>query len=282
MRNTKEPIEISTMEIYDSSRRPHPLIEEIQSLIKYQDLVSPSISRAIKTRYKRSTLGVLWTMLTPLLTMLLLTIVFSQIFRFRIEYYPIYVLSGIVIWNFFSQATSGAMGEMLWSGELISRIYVPKSLFAVTSTGTGLINLLLSMIPLFLIALILSLPIKPSVLVLPLSILIITVFALGIGLLLSTIAVFFADMLPVYEVLLMIWFYATPIIYPIDILPSQLLWFIKLNPMFYMIELFRQPLLNGVIPEQSYWLIAAGSALIALITGSLVFTSKSNEYAYRL
>jgi len=109
------------------------------------------------------------------------------------------------------------MSEMLWSGDLLARIYVPKSIFAVTAVGNGLFNLVLSLIPLYAIAIIMGVHIRVSILVMPLSILIITLFTLGMGLLLSTITVFFADMLPIYDVLIMIWFYATPIIYPIEI-----------------------------------------------------------------
>jgi len=269
-------------QIYDSAKRPHPLVEELHALVQYKDLVVQSISRAIKTRYKRSALGVIWTMLNPLLMMIVLTLVFANIFRFSVENYPVYILSGLVIWNFFSGSTSGAMSEMLWSGQLLSRIYVPKSLFAVSSIGTGLVNLLLSLIPLSLIAIVLGVRISPAVLVIPFAILIVAVFALGIGLFLSTISVFFADILPIYDVLLMIWFYTTPIIYPIEIVPEQFRWLVMLNPMVYMVQLFRQPILQGTIPEPRVWLITVVCALVALVLGSFVFTSKSNEYAYRL
>jgi ABC-type polysaccharide/polyol phosphate export permease len=271
-----------TQEIYDSSNRPHPVIEEIQALIHYKEFVYQSILRSIKTRYKRSVLGVLWTVLNPLLMMIVLTIVFSSIFRFSVKNYPIYILSGLVIWNYFSGSSKGAMGEMLWSGDLLSRIYVPKSIFSVTAVGNGLFNLLLSLIPLYAIAIILGVQIKLSVLIMPLSILIVTIFTLGVGLFLSTVSVFFADMLPIYDVIIMIWFYATPIIYPIDIVPSRLVWLIKLNPLYYMIEIFRQPLLSGTIPPLNYWLISSTCALLAMIIGGYLFTSKSNEYAYRI
>jgi len=271
-----------TEEIYDSANRPHPVVEEIKALITYRDFVIQSISRSIKTRYKRSLLGVLWTILNPILTMIVLTIVFSQIFRFEVEKYPVYILCGLVIWNFFSSSTRGAMSEMLWSGDLLSRIYVPKSIFSVTSIGNGLFNLILSLLPLYIIAIFLGVQIKFSLLITPISILIITAFAFGIGLLLSTISVFFADMLPIYDVLITIWFYATPIIYPINIVPEQLVWVIKLNPMYYMVEIFRQPLLNGTIPDLSYWLISITWALLTLVIGGYLFTSKSNEYAYRI
>jgi ABC-type polysaccharide/polyol phosphate export permease len=107
-------------------------------------------------------------------------------------------------------------------------------------------------------------------------------FALGMGLLLSTAAVYFADMLPVYEVLLVIWMYATPIIYPIEIVPPQLAWLLKLNPLYYMITIFRQPLFEGTIPDFFTWLIASACAVTALVLGGLVFTSRSHEYAYRI
>jgi ABC-type polysaccharide/polyol phosphate export permease len=267
---------------YDSASRPGPLVEEFFALLKYRELLRQFVARSIKTRYKRSVLGVLWTLLNPLLTMIVLTVVFSQVFRFAVENYAVYVLCGLVIWNFYSSVTSGAMGDMLWSGSLLGRIYVPKSVFAVSAVGTGLVNLLLSLIPVFLIALILGVKITPAVLVMPFAILILAVFALGMGLLLSTAAVFFADMEPVYNVALTIWMYATPIIYPLEALPEQIRWVMLFNPLYYMVSLFRDPLYLGTVPELSTWLISAGFALFALIVGGLIFTARASEYAYRI
>jgi ABC-type polysaccharide/polyol phosphate export permease len=269
-------------EVYDSSQRPHPLIDEFLSLLKYRELVYQFTARSITTRYKRSVIGVAWTILNPLATMIVLTLVFSQLFKFKVQDYPVYVLSGLMAWNFFSHTTSAAMGEMIWSGGLLNRIYVPKSVFAVSAIGTGLVNLGLSFIPLLLIAVVLGVKITPAVLVLPLSVLLLSIFALGIGLLLATAAVYFADMIPVYEVLLTIWFYATPIIYPVDIIPKRLVWLFSLNPMLYLVQIFRDPLYNGVVPEWQVWAIATGFALTAFLIGGLVFTSKTNDYAYRI
>ncbi len=277
-----EPLNLKPSDVYDTAHRPPPLIEELLALVKYQELVRQFVSRAIKTRYKRSVLGVLWTMLNPLLTMVVLSLVFSQLFRFSIENYPVYVLSGLVMWIFFSTSTSSAMGEMLWSGSLLGRIYVPKSVFSVAAVGTGLVNLLLSLIPLFLIAIVLQVEITPAILVMPLSILLLATFTLGVGLLLSTAVVYFADMMPVYDVILIIWMYTTPIIYSLDIVPEQVRWLFYLNPLYYMITIFRDPIYNGTIPPLNIWLIAAGFSLAALILGGVIFTSKSNEYAYRI
>lgn len=269
-------------EIYDSSKRPHPLVEEFLSLIKYRELIYQFTSRSITARYKRSIIGVAWTMLNPLMTMVVLTLVFSQIFKWNVQYYPVYVLGGLIFWSFFSHTTSSAMGEMIWSGGLLNRIYVPKSVFAVSAIGTGLVNLGLSLIPLLLIALILGVRFTPALLVLPLSVLLLSIFSLGIGLILATAAVYFADMIPVYEVILTIWMYATPIIYPVEIVPPRLVWLFRLNPTLYLLQIFRDPIYKGTIPDLQVWLIAAGFAILAFLAGGLIFTSKSNEYAYRI
>ncbi len=271
-----------SMTYYDSSSPVHPFVEELQALKVYRGLVVQFVTRAIKTRYKRSILGVVWTMLNPLLTMVVLTVVFSQLFRIQIENFPVYVLSGQLIWIFFSTTTSAAMGEMLWSGELIKRIYVPKSIFAVAAIGTGLVNFLLSLLPLILIALVLGVQLSPVVLSWILVIFLLSIFSLGLGLLLSTATVYFADMLPVYNVLLTIWLYVTPIIYPLEIVPQQWHWLFRINPVYYFVEAFRAPILTGTIPGWDIWLPATTFALITFLIGGFVFTSKSSEYAYRL
>ena len=159
---------------------------------------------------------------------------------------------------------------------------MPKSAFPVSAVGTGLVNLGISFIPLLIIALAVGININLSILVLPLATLLLAAFALGVGLVLATTAVYFADMLPVYDVILTIWMYATPIIYPIEIIPSNWQWLFRLNPLYQMIELFRAPLYLGIFPEWQNWVIATLYSLIALILGGLIFTAKSNDYAYRI
>ncbi|MGD8865295.1 MAG: ABC transporter permease, partial [Anaerolineales bacterium] len=141
---------------FDSSSRDAPPIEEFRALYKYRELIRQLISRTIKTRYKRSVLGVAWTMINPLLTMAVLTLVFSQLFRFPTKTYALHVLSGLLIWNFFAQTTTAAMGELMWSGGLLGRIYMPKSAFAVAAVGTGLVNLGLALVPYLVISIVLG------------------------------------------------------------------------------------------------------------------------------
>jgi ABC-type polysaccharide/polyol phosphate export permease len=269
------------MEIYDSDKRSNPFLDELIAIWKYRELVFQNVSRSIKTRYKRSFLGVIWSLLNPLLTMLVITVVFSQIFRFQVEYYPVYLLTGLIAWNFFSSSTLLCMSEMLSSAPLLQRIYVPKGIFVLSAVGTGIINLLLSIIPLILILFILKVPIRLSILALPLSIVILGIFALGVGFILSSLVMFFTDLVPIVEVLLVIMMYGTPIFYPIAIIPSQWLWLMQLNPMKHMLDLFRVPILMGRFPDPGEYLITIVFAVVTLIIGWTIFTSRINEYAYR-
>jgi len=272
----------SSQEFYDSAQRGSLIVSEIRSLWQYRELVSQFIARNLKTRYKRSALGVLWTFLNPLFTMLVLTLVFSSIFRFQVEHYPVYLLSGLLVWNFFSGSTLAAMGEIIWSGSLLQRIYVPKLAFPVSAVGAETVNLLISTILLLVIALVLGVTLTSALLTLPFALLILMVFSLGFGLLLSTAAVFFADLMPVYNVIVMIWMYGTPIFYPIEIIPEQFQGLFRLNPMYHMLALVREPLLHGVVAGWVSWLYCILAALVMLLLGAWVFAAKSNDYAYKV
>src|SRR5262249_33765295 len=170
--------------IYDSSRPVIPFVEEFKELARYRDLVKHMIARNIKTRYKRSALGFLWTMLNPLLMMTVLTFVFSEVFRASIvsRSYSAYALAGLLLWNFFSQTSTLAMSELFWGGGLLNRIYFPGAFFAVWALGTSLVNMLLSLIPLFIIIAITGVPIRAVALVLPGPIILTAMFALGVAL----------------------------------------------------------------------------------------------------
>jgi ABC-type polysaccharide/polyol phosphate export permease len=269
--------------IYDSARQGSAALEELNAILNYRHLVIQFIRRDLLTRYKRSVLGVAWTMLNPLGTMLILTIVFSNAFGDSRGSYAVYVLSGLIAWNFFAQATNAATVHLVWGGNLLRRIYIPRTAFAVSATGTGLINLVLSLVPLAIVMLITGIPIEWTVIILPIPILFLAMFALGIGLLISGLAVFFADIAEMYQIALTAWMYLSPVIYSEEILPEPLrFWIIQLNPMAHLLSLFRAPIYEGRIPDASEFIISGSIALVSLIVGWLVFTSKSDEFAYRV
>ncbi|MBN2047650.1 MAG: ABC transporter permease [Anaerolineaceae bacterium] len=267
---------------YDSSNLKPSYIEEYIGVIQYRRLILRLISRVIKTRYKRSMFGVAWTMLNPLLTMTIMTIVFSNLFRFNVENYPVYLLSGLLAWNFFVNATSNSMEEMLSGLIMAKKIYVPKSVFVFTAVGAELINLFLSLILLLLIMLVTGVSFHLSLFILPLSILIITLFAAGVGLILAMIVMFFADMAQIYRVILMLLMYASPIMYPKEIVPEKWSWLLTLNPFTYILTIIRDPIFNGTLTQPLHFLIALLIAIITFSIGWFLFTSKSGEYAYRV
>ncbi|GMR11333.1 MAG: hypothetical protein BMS9Abin28_2163 [Anaerolineae bacterium] len=270
------------MPVYDSAASRWKALEELEQAIKYRTLIVQLVRRDILSRYKRSVLGVAWTMLSPLGMMLILTIVFSQLFR-GVPAYPVYVLSGLIAWAFFAQTTTIAMNQLVWGGALLSRIYIPRTSFSLSSIGTGLVNITLSLIPLFAIMLITGRPLRPSALFLPIAILLLALFSLGVGLLLSTMAVYFPDVSEMYQIVLVAWMYLTPIIYPPEIIPeayrSILL---NLNPMYYLVELIRKPLYEGVLPTTEQVAVGVAIALLASVGGWLVFSNKSDDFAYRV
>ncbi|MDI7278130.1 MAG: ABC transporter permease [Anaerolineae bacterium] len=268
--------------IYDSACRPPAALEELIQIWRYRDLVVQLVRRDVVTRYKRSVLGVAWTMLNPLGTMLVLTIAFSQLFK-RTPAYPAYLLTGLIAWNFFAQTTLAAMRQLLWGGSLLHRIYVPKTVFAVSAVGTGLVNLSLALIPLLAVMLVLGVSLRPAIFFLPISVLLLASFALGLGLLLSALTAYFADAAEMYEIILTAWLYLTPVIYPEEIIPPSYRWWLfNLNPMYHLIKVVRLPLYHGTWPGYLTLATAVAVSLVALIVGWLVFARRADEFAYRI
>jgi ABC-2 type transport system permease protein len=272
----------SRMPCYDSAARATAFVEEGQALVRYRDLIVQLVSRSVKARYKRSFLGVAWTMVNPLLTMTVLTLVFSQLFRAPAREYALYVLSGLVMWNFFAQSTMAAMSDLLWGGGLITRVFLPKSVFALAALGTGLVNLLLALVAYAVISLVLGVPPSWSWLLLPIPVLAVGLFALGVALALSAAAVYFADVMPTYEVLLTAWLYLTPVIYPLGLLPESMQGWLRWNPMLWFVQSFRAVLYDGRLPDAVTLAITFGIGLAMVVLGWWIFTRKAREYAYRV
>jgi ABC-type polysaccharide/polyol phosphate export permease len=277
MEKLKEPA------FYDSSHHGFFAFDEVREVINYRNLVVQLTRRDVLARYKRSVLGIAWTMLNPLAMMLVLTIAFSSILRFDIPGYATFVLSGLLAWNFFAQTTTAAMVNLVWGGGLLRRIYIPRSSFALAAMGTGLVNLTFSLVPLFLVMAITGTPIRLSLLFLPVPVLLLLAFSLGVGLLISTWAIYFPDISEMYQIILSAWFYITPVIFTAAMLPERVRLILQyVNPMFGMINLFRLPIYEGRLPTWDEFWPSLVISLIVLIVGWLVFSAKSDEFAYRV
>ena len=268
------------IKVYDSAKRGSPAIEEFKVLIRYRDLILQLIRRDLVSRYKRSALGVAWTMLNPLGTMLVMTIVFSQVFG-RVPAYPVYVLSGLIIWNLFSQSTNHSMASTLWGSDLFQKIFLPRTAFIISSIGTGIVNLVFSLVPLLLIMVITHAKIHISIIILPVAVLFTAAFSLGIGLFLSTYSVVFPDIAEMYPIILTAWMYMSPVIVPEDSLAkiaNGLL--LKANPMYYMIKMFRLAIYDGQFPDLSTCLIAGIISFSVMLFGWYIFTKNSDKLVY--
>lgn len=268
--------------IYDSAEHGSHALDELRQCIRYKNLLAQLIRRDVTARYKRSVLGIAWTMLNPLGMMLVMTIVFSHMFG-QVRGYPAYVLSGLMVWTFFSQTTVAAMVNLVWGGSLLNRIYIPRTSFAIAAIGTGMVNFLITLVPLLIVMVVTGVAFHLSILFFPVALLLISCFSLGMGLCLSTIAVYFPDVSEMYQIVLTGWMYLTPILYPETALPQKYAFLIThLNPMYYMVRLFRILFYDGRMPSAVEFWPAFFIAVVTLVVGWLFFTRKADEFAYRI
>lgn len=256
---------------------------------RYSFLMSQLISRDFKVKYKRSVLGVLWSILQPILMMTVMAIVFSQMFKFKVEgiNYLVYLMTGIIMFNYFSDATNNAMVSVVYNFGLINKVYIPKYIFPIAKCLFSGINFVLTLIPWFAIILLsyfglgeYTCHLNIWYILIPYIFVCLFLFSLGIGMILSCVSVFLRDMFYIYSIILTIWNYLTPVFYSIEILPENLQSIFKLNPLYLYITGVRSIVLAGERPS----LIQLGSmALVSVITlliGLVVFRKKQDKFIY--
>lgn len=253
-------------------------------LYRYRDLIRALVARDLKVRYRRSAIGFLWTMLQPLLMMLVLRAVFSSLFQAQSAEVPtnyaVYAMAGILFWNFFSQSIVASMNSLRGNAGLLEKLPVPKAVFPLSTVISGLINLVLALVPLFGILLVTGHPMRPALFFLPVAILLVALFTLGAGLLLSPLAVFFSDVVELVGVLLTLMMYLTPVFYPKDIVPESYRWIVRFNPIRSILEVFRDPIYQGEIPPLSHLTVSVVIVLLALGIGGWVFRRSSDRIPF--
>ncbi|RPF42139.1 ABC-2 type transport system permease protein [Hydrogenoanaerobacterium saccharovorans] len=252
--------------------------ENIKVFLKYSTLLKELVIRDIKVRYRKSVLGLLWTVLNPLLMMVVITIVFSTIFKQNIPNFPIYYLSGSLIFSFNSESTSNAMYAIIGNASLIKKVYIPKYLFPLSKTVSGLVNLGFSFIAMVFVMIITNAPFYPTLLLLPIPIVYTFIFSTGLGLFLGAFAVYFRDICHFYGVFILAWTYLTPIFYPVEILPPTVLTLMKLNPMYHYVGYFRDLILYGIVPGMRTNFYCIVISLITFIVGVIVFYKKQDNF----
>lgn len=250
---------------------------------KYSFLLSQLVSRDFKVKYKRSVLGMLWSLLYPVLTMAVMALVFTNVFKFTTPgvNYLAYLMSGLVMFNYFSEASNLAMSSVVANFSLINKVYMPKYIFPLSKCIFVGINFLLSQIPLYVILLATGTGINIYHLFLPYAYICLFLFTLGFGLILSTVAVFLRDMFYIYGVLISLWTYLTPIMYDIAIIDNPiLLFFFKCNPLYWFIYFARRIMLYNTMPELNAWIYCAVFGVGTLIAGVFVFKKNQDNFIY--
>lgn len=250
--------------------------------MQYLPLLYELVLRDIKIKYRRSILGVLWTVLNPLLMMLILYVVFSKLFRFDIENYAIYVMSGQVVFNYFQTSTSDAMMAVLGNAALIKKIYLPKYILVLAKILSGAVNLFASFAALMIVILVSGGTITPVFFlsVLPLGCLV--CFSMGVGMVLAAYTVRFRDIQHLYSVFCTGLFYLSPVIYPVSILPDYMTDVVKDNPITQILEVFRVIVLENEIPAAKNLFIIIMWAFGAVLAGGLVFVRRQKKFILEL
>lgn len=254
----------------------------ISAFQRYGYLMRQLVARDFKTKYKRSVLGVLWSFLNPLLTMMVQYIVFSTLFKSDIPNFQLYLISGIVCFNFFSEATTMGLQSIVGNAALITKVYVPKYIYPVSRVFSSTINLLLSLIPLLAVMLLTGTPVRPAVLLLPFGLICLVAFCIGISFILSTLMVFFRDTQFLWGVVSMLWMYATPIFYPESIIPAQYMAIYKCNPMYHIIRFIRIVLMDGVSPEPKAYGLCLIASFVPLLVGAVIFKKNQDKFILNL
>lgn len=249
---------------------------------RYEYLMKQLVWRDFRVKYKASVLGMLWSFLNPLLTMMVYYFVFSTLFHSDVEYFPVYLLSGIVLFNFFSEATSLGLTAIVGNSSLITKVYMPKYIYPLSKVLSSAINLCISFIPLILVMLITGVPFSKSLLLLPWVIVFLILFSLGMSLLLSAMNVFFRDTQFLWSVLLTMWNFLIPIFYPESIIPEKFLPVYHLNPLYQIVYFMRSIVLGGVSPTPVTYFYCTASCVIMLAVGLWVFRKSQDKFALYL
>ncbi len=260
----------------------------LKDLLNYRQLVVLLIARELKVRYKRSVFGLLWTMLNPLLLMVVYTVVFTAIMPSSVRNFSIFLLSGLLPWIFFSTAVMQGLFSILGNQELIRKVRLPQSVFPLSVVGSNLVNFALSLVPLFLLMIVLRQPLSPALLFIPGAALVLLVFTSGVTLLLATFTVFFRDVRHLTEVALQLLLYLSPVLYSLDMLNHGKWWFplfrtfLALNPMSYLIPLIRDPVFYARLPPLQTVGIALASSIATFLFGFTVFHRLSPRHIHYL
>lgn len=269
------------MEVIRTKKGKYSLVLDGMGVLKkYKFLIKQLVQRDFKVRYKRSVLGVFWSFLNPLLMMVVQYVVFSQLFKSDIDNYPVYLLSGLVVFNFFNEGVTVALGSIVGNAALITKVYIPKYIYPVTRVLSSGINPVMSLIPLMIAALLTGERITKAYLMLPYILVCVVIFTIGLGMALAAAMTFFRDIQFLWGIFSMIWMYLTPMFYPVSIVPEAFKPFVLNNPMYFFVSAVRSIVMEGMAPRPAVFCQCTLVACVMLVIGCGIFKKTQDKFVF--
>ena len=252
----------------------------LKGFMDYKDLMGQLVIRDLKLKYRRSVLGYLWSVLNPLFIMMIMAVVFTQMFQHsNIPNYPVYLMSGQLLFNYMNQSTHQALSSIVGNAALLKKTYLPKYVFTVSRILSGSVDCFFSFAALLIVMLLTKASFSGYLLLFPFVLAQLFIFNVGLGMLLAAYNVFFRDIQYIYNAVTTAWMYLTPMFYPIDFLPGNVRWaVVHFNPMYFYITQLRCLTLYGRLPEWNLTVCGASYAVIMLLIGICAFAKKQDRF----
>lgn len=258
------------------------IAQHMQGFLKYQPLLKELVIRDIKVRYRHSILGMIWTVLNPLLMMVILSLVFSNLFEVTVENFPVYVMIGQIVFNCNSEATTMGMNSIVWNSALIKKVYIPKYLFPLANVISCIVNFGFAFVALIVVMLFTGATFHLTLVTIWIPMLYLVAFSYGLSLILCAINVFFRDMQHLYSVFITAWMYLSVVFYSIEIVPEGLRNVIQWNPMYQYISFFRQIIMDGTFPSAQNNLICMAFSVVFLLLGLVFFARTQDKFVLHI
>ena len=257
-------------------------MNSLKELYAYREMIFSLVRKDLRTRYKGSVLGFLWTFVNPLLQLVVYTLVFSTIMRVNVDKFYIYLFVALVPWIFFTSSIQGGATSILSGADLIKKIYFPRLVLPIAVTSAAFMNMVFSMLIVFIALIISGIGLSWHIVYLPVIMVLEYFFALGMAFIFSALNVYFRDLEHILGIVTMAWVYGTPIVYTIDMVPEQYLGFFYLNPMTHMIDAYRDILYYHQVPDFSTLSSIVAFSIIFIVIGYVLFQKLQRHFVEEL
>lgn len=257
-------------------------VGQLREVLTYKEMLTASVKKDLQARYRGSVLGFLWTLLNPLMQLAIYSIVFPFLLRMQEPNYPLFVFVGLLPWLWFTSSLATSTIIIVGNGSLVKKIYFPRMILPLATVTTGGINCLLGMVVAIGAVVVSGVPLTPWALLLPVPVILQFIFTAGLCLLLSSLYVYFRDLEHIVGILMQVWFYLTPIVYNIRILPEFFGKLLALNPMTQLVDCYRAILIYGSAPNWKGTGVLGAIGVVVFIVGAMVFTKVQRHFAEEL